>query len=259
VEQQSASQFEKLNVKRAYQAVSQAIEDGILNGKFKPGHQLPSEFDLASQFGVNRSTVREGLRLLEQNGLVAREAGKRLHITLPRYRDLSSRMTRAMIMHQITFRELWEVAIVLEPAAAAAAALSNDPIMIETLENNLHKTRQTLDSGDSILALDLEFHKLIAEFTNNRALVLAREPVGMLLLPAFEAVLPMLPKAGERLLEAHGIILDALRTNNADRAATWMRKHIEDLKRGYEVAGINIDRPINKEPPVNTGSDLGSC
>lgn len=252
MEQQRTGQFEKLNVKNAYQVVSQVIENDILNGKFKPGDQLPSESDLASQFGVNRSTVREGLRLLEQNGLVAREAGKRLHITLPRYRDLSSRMSRAMIMHQVSFRELWDVAMALEPAAASAAALAADPSAIAVLEDNLRRTKEVLARGESILMLDLEFHKLIAEFTKNRVLVLAREPVGMLLLPAFGAVLPKLPKAGDRLVEAHGIILEALRTNDADLAATWMRKHIADLRRGYEIAGIDLDEPINHELPVDT-------
>ena len=252
MEPQVTAQFDKLNIPRAYQVVSQAIEKNILNGRFKPGDKLPSEKNLAAQFGVNRSTVREGLRLLEQNGLVAREAGKRLHVTLPRYQDLSSRMTRAMTMHQVTFQELWDVAMVLEPAAAAAAALAVDPSAIAALEDNLRETERVLERGESILALDLEFHKMIAEYSNNRVLVLAREPVGMLLLPAFGTVLPKLPKAGERLVEAHGVILEALRTRDPDRAATWMHKHIADLKRGYEIAGIDIYGPISAEPPEDT-------
>lgn len=245
------SHFDKLNIPRAYQVVSQSIEAEILKGRFKPGDQLPSESDLASQFGVNRSTVREGLRLLEENGLVARETGKRLHVTLPRYGDLSSRMTRAMIMHQITVRELWDLAMVLEPAAAAGAARVVGPDAISALENNLSKTEKALGQGKSILALDLEFHNLIADYSNNRALMLAREPVAMLILPAFETVLPHLPVAGDRLMEAHTIILDALRTREADRAATWMGKHIADLKRGYEIAGVDVDAPINREGAGN--------
>lgn len=245
--QPAPSHFDKLNVPRAYQVVSQAIEAEILKGNFKPGDQLPSECDLAAQFGVNRSTVREGLRLLEQNGLVAREAGKRLHVTLPRIGDLSSRMTRAMIMHQISFRELWDLAMVLEPAAAAGAALSAGAGEIAALEDNLQQTEAALARGESILALDLEFHNLIADYASNRALKLAREPVAMLLLPAFETVWPGLPKAGARLLQAHSIILDALRERDASTAADWMGKHIADLKRGYDIVGVDLDAPITGE------------
>jgi GntR family transcriptional repressor for pyruvate dehydrogenase complex len=247
VQQLQRARFDKLNLPPAYQVVSQAIETEILNGLFKPGEQLPSEIELASQFGVNRSTVREGLRLLEQNGLVAREAGKRLHVTLPRYRDLSSRMSRAMVLHQITFRELWDLAMVLEPAAAAAAALAANKDAIGALEDNLRRTEATARAGESVLSVDLEFHDLIARYANNRALVLAREPVAMLLLPAFETVLPNLPKANDRLIEAHTIILDALKARDVDRAETWMRKHIVDLRRGYEIVGIDVDTPINRD------------
>lgn len=245
--QPAASHFDKLNVPRAYQVVSQAIEAEILNGSFKPGDQLPSESDLAAQFGVNRSTVREGLRLLEQNGLVAREAGKRLHVTLPRIGDLSSRMTRAMVMHQITFRELWDLAMVLEPAAASGAAQAAGADQIAALEDNLRQTEAALARGESILALDLEFHNLLADYSSNRALMLAREPVAMLLLPAFETVWPGLPKAGARLMQAHTIILDALRVRDAAKAATWMGKHIADLKRGYDIVGVDLDAPIKRE------------
>lgn len=247
MEQTAPSHFDKLNVPRAYQVVSQAIETQILNGRFKPGDKLPSESDLASQFGVNRSTVREGLRLLEQNGLVAREAGKRLHVTLPRTRDLSSRMTRAMILHQITFRELWDVAMVMEPAAARAAAPVVGADDITELENNLRKTEAALQRSESILSLDMEFHNLIADYSQNRALRLAREPVAMLLLPAFETVWPDLPKAGARLMQAHTIILDALRTGDGETASIWMGKHIADLKRGYEIVGVDLDAPITRE------------
>ena len=53
-------------------------------------------------------------------------------------------MTRAMIMHQITFRELWDLAMVLEPAAAAAAAGTSDPDAIAALEDNLRETERAL-------------------------------------------------------------------------------------------------------------------
>ena len=238
--------FDRLNLAPAYQVVSNAIESEILAGRFKPGDLIPPEVDLAAQFGVNRSTVREGLRLLEQNGLVARKNGKRLQVTVPRTRDLASRMTRAMIMHEITFRELWDLAVLLEPAAATAASQVVDEEALATLEANLEETERALAEGRSILALDMAFHNLIADYSRNRALTLAREPVGMLLLPAFEAVFPLLPNAGTRLVEAHRIILDALRTGDGERAGEWMRKHIVDLKRGYEIAGVDADKPIER-------------
>ncbi len=46
------------------------LEDTIRNGELRPGDQLPSEADLVARFGVARTTVREALKLLEQDGLL---------------------------------------------------------------------------------------------------------------------------------------------------------------------------------------------
>ena len=73
------------------------------------------------QFGVNRSTVREGIRLLEQSGLVSREPSRRLSVAVPHYHRLATRMTRALILQQVTFRELWHTSRALEPAAVDQA------------------------------------------------------------------------------------------------------------------------------------------
>src|SRR5580698_1753995 len=115
-------QFEKLNVPSAYQVVSRELRRSIVSGDLKPGNQLPSEAELAEQFGVNRSTVREGIRQLENDGFVRREGRKRLCVSVPTSSDLAPRASRALVMHQVTFKELWEVARVLEPACAALCA-----------------------------------------------------------------------------------------------------------------------------------------
>ncbi len=101
-------QFEELNIPSAYQVVSREVRRMILSGALKASDQLPTESQLAKQFGVNRSTVREGIRQFENDGLVRREGRKRLCVTIPDQRDLAPRVIRTMVTHQVTFRELWE-------------------------------------------------------------------------------------------------------------------------------------------------------
>src|SRR5271170_7711056 len=128
-----------------YELIARAIEKQILNGDIAPGDVLPSETAFAAQFGVNRSTLREALRTLEQNGLVAREPGrKKLRVSAPRAVDLSRRFTSATIIQQISFEELCEAMEALEPASAAAAATRHDTEVLAKLEDNLIRTRQAL-------------------------------------------------------------------------------------------------------------------
>ncbi len=58
---------------------AEAIADGlraqIVNGKYGPGERLPSERELSARLGVNRSSVREALKKLEQLGMIAIRPG----------------------------------------------------------------------------------------------------------------------------------------------------------------------------------------
>lgn len=238
-------QFEKLNVLSAYQVVSRELRRLIVSGNLKPGDQLPSETELAEQFGVNRSTVREGIRQLENDGFVRREGRKRLCVSVPRSSDLAPRATRALVMHQVTFRELWEVARVLEPASAALAAVNRTEAQAAVLHDNIARMRASLDNATLCTQLDTEFHAAVAEGTHNAALLLSREPVGLLLYPAFDILHPLLPQALGRTVEAHTRIAAAILAHDTAEAETWMRKHIVDFRRGWEMANLSLDMRVD--------------
>jgi len=85
--------FRRINSTPAYRLVAEAIERKILAGRLKPGDPIGTESELVRQFGVNRSTVREGIRLLEHDGLIRRETNRRLSVGLPHYERLATRST----------------------------------------------------------------------------------------------------------------------------------------------------------------------
>jgi DNA-binding FadR family transcriptional regulator len=238
-------QFEKLNVPSAYQVVSRELRRMILRGDLKTGEQLPTESQLAEHFGVNRSTVREGIRQLENEGLVRREGRKRLCVTVPNQRDLAPRVIRTLVMHQVTFREVWEAALVLEPACASLCAQNRSDDLVRAIKNNLQSTRQFIDDARRCTELDTEFHSLVAEGARNKALLLSREPVGVMLNSAFDKLCPLLPQASGRMLRAHQQVAKAIGEGDSDEAALWMRKHIVDFRRGWEMASLSLDSAVD--------------
>ncbi len=148
--------------------------------------------------------------------------------------------------------ELWRLLMTLEPAAASLTAESAaegaiDGAQIAALEDNLARTRDAVERGSGVAELDKEFHGIIAKATGNRALMLAREPAVGLLFPAVETLMPRLPQAGLRLIAAHTRILEALKAGNAPEAETWMRKHIADFKRGYDLLQLDLDAPVRPD------------
>lgn len=242
----AAGRFARISSTPAYQMVADAIERQILSGRIRPGQPIGTEAALVKQFGVNRSTVREGIRLLEQGGLIRRESNRRLSAGSPHYERLATRMSRALVLNQVTFRELYEAAMVMHTATAEAAAERATPQVLEELEANLAMTQRVADDPAAVTELDAEFHTLIGKASQNRVLQLAREPANLLIYPTTELILRNVKQATARLIRAHRMILDALHTHDQDASRAWVRRHLNDWRKGFELAGKDLDQPIEQ-------------
>lgn len=253
---EDTSMFSRLHLAPAYKQVSSEIERSIVSGQLQPGMPLPTEQSLAERFGVHRSTVREAIRQVEQEGLLQRREGRRLFVALPGLYDLAPRAARMLLLQQTTFEELWQVAVTLEPLAAQLAALQAAPEDLEALAENTARTAalqaeagETSVHNQQLVELDIEFHALVGRASHNRALMLAREPISLLYNPTLLQIHDRLPQSRARNLVAHRAIVDALQRRDAAAAAEWTRKHMVDFRRGFEMTGLDMQSPIAKAHP----------
>jgi GntR family transcriptional repressor for pyruvate dehydrogenase complex len=251
---QATAPFERIKSRPAYELVAEAIERKILAGRLKPGDPVGTESELVKQFGVNRSTVREGIRLLEQSGLVSREPSRRLSVAAPHYHRLATRMTRALILQQVTFRELWHTSRALEPAAVDQAMDNATDEDLALLAANVDKTRKVARDAAAVAELDGEFHRLITQAAHNRVLLLAKEPSSMLVRPTTAFIIFNNPGGIPRLIEAHGHILDALHRRDRDKGRLWVDRHLRDWKAGFERSGMDLDSPVDRIDLASLGA-----
>ena len=242
---QAGEKFDRIAVIPAYQLVADAIEREILARRIRPGEPIGTEAQLVKQFGVNRSTVREGIRLLEQSGLIHRDLSRRLTAVLPHYNRLATRMSRAMQLHEVTFRELWEATIALEVKTVEQAAEYATAEELDELEANVTTTEHASRDPASVAELDTQFHSLIAKASHNRVLQLAREPSSLLIFPTTEIILRKVKEGVPRLIQAHQMIVDAVRKGDKELSRLWMLRHIKDWRKGFERAGKKVDQPID--------------
>jgi DNA-binding FadR family transcriptional regulator len=238
--------FEKIEILPAYRQVADAIEAQIMKGEIKPEEPIGTEADLVAQFGVNRSTVREGIRLLEQSGMLRRWEKRRLYVSLPGYDKLATRISRSLVLHKVTFRELVETLEILEPNTIAMAAKNITNEQLDRMAKNIEQTEELLEDRDMLSKLDMEYHSLIAEAADNKVFLLAREPAGLLIYPATQYIFEAVPEAPSRLLDAHKKMFEALKTKDVEQARTWMDKHVRDFVKGLLRTGANLDGPIAK-------------
>ena len=228
-----------------YEQVAAILEAEIISGRLPIGSLLPIEADLAEALGVNRSTLREGLRALEGSGLVTRVAAKRLQISAPNPAQVAITNARALGLRGARFIDLWEVQMQLEPFLASLAAVRITEAHKHELESILAPLPNILEDDSKVIAHDLEFHAFLGKCAANAALELACGPASILLFSATKDLYRALPAARHRLAQAHQMIAHAIVKGEAEAAETWMRRHIADFKRGYELAGFDTLAPID--------------
>lgn len=242
----AAEIFDRIKVPSAYQLVADAIEAEIVAGRLQPGDEIGTEAELVRQFGVNRSTVREGIRVLEQGGLVQREAGRRLYVCPPQVSALSSRMSRAMVLAHVTFRELYETTMVLQLAGIEGAVAHAEESDLAALEGLQAQMIAALADPIRLCGLHTEFHASIARASRNRVLELAREPAALLFFPTTELICRRVPEGPGRIVAAHRHMIDAIRARDAEMAALWMRRHVNDWRKGFERAGGDMEESVER-------------
>lgn len=239
--------FEPLGHEPAYRRLSAVIERRIVSRSLREGEALPAETDLARQFGVNRSTVREALRNLESAGLVARRRGsKRLFVSRPATETIVNDVSRALLLRDVTPRDVWEAMMLFEPEMAALAALRRRDEDLERIAA-LHAALASSAAGDArSVELVSDFFQALGHAARNPVLTLAEQPLSRLLAPSLARLIDQVPQARRRILDAQRKILAALRARDDGEARRWMQNHVRDFQRGYEIAGIAMDEPVSR-------------
>ncbi|MEL7030225.1 MAG: FCD domain-containing protein [Pseudomonadota bacterium] len=238
-------QFAPIAREPAYLKVYKAIETDIREGRLAPGAFLPTETELAGQFDVHRSTVREGIRLLEQEGLIRRGAAKRLIVSRPQTSELAATASRGLALSGVTFLEAWQTLALVQPEAARLAAEQVDAVALDRFERSLAAFRAAPATDDEATVRAAgRFFDDIAACVENQVLAMMLQSLNLLVGPSLRRVLPAAPNARRRILRAQQEIIRAFADGDGARAADWMRKHVEDLKRGYEVAGVDLTSDV---------------
>ena len=240
----AATEFEPIRVEPAYRKVAAALLERITDRTISEGARLPPEIELARQFGVHRGTVREALRELESNGVLKRQRGSKLMmVTRPARGTVAAGVSRALALHDVSFHDVWEALTALEPPIAATAARKRTAADLERLDSIVARLDDDLDTAAAV-AQSADFFRAVGEATANGVFMLAHEPLVQLLVPSLEAMISQVPQARRRIAEAQKKLLMAIRDRSPTLASDWMAKHIRDFRRGFEIAGIELERQV---------------
>ncbi len=211
---------------RLSKSVTDALLAGIARGDFKPGDQLPTEQELMAAHSVGRNTVREAMQGLRTLGLV--EIRPRLGARVLDGTAQSTLATSAIsaLLQDNTIAELYDVRLILEPAAAARAARNRTDDDLAAIRRSLTHFRVAHETGDNVFEADIAFHQAVATASGNAVLARVLAPMSDLLAVARKAT-GTVPAAVERALHEHEAIAAAIEARASRRAHDAMTTHIE--------------------------------
>jgi len=237
--------FEPLDHAPAYARLAETLRMRILGRELEPGSALPTETELARQFAVNRSTVREALRNLQSAGLLERRGGgKKLFVSRPAVSAVGGGLSEALSLHDARFADVWEALLAMEPAIAAAAARRRRADQVEELATIAREfAAADLPADQAVDRVGL-FFRAVGRASGNPVFVIANEPLVQLVEPGLAIIIDRLPQARRRIATAQAALVDAIRRRASGAAATWMRRHVEDFRRGFEAAGLPMETVV---------------
>ena len=218
-----ADHVKPIRLPSAPQAAAQAIRDAITIGTLQPGQRL-IEQKLAASLGIGQPTLREALKELEYEGFVRKVPQKGTYITTFDKRDC---------------RELLEVRMSLEPLAVERAAAKLTPEVEKELSRLVAGMKAAAETFDvpKFFACDAEFHRQIANLSNNRRLAKTLETLLSQLL--VYGTLGRNPDSSKELLHGaaqHRRILAGLATRNPSTArAVFITETLKHWNDNFEV------------------------
>ncbi len=179
--------FAPATTQRASDVIYQQIYEKIASGELKTGDRLPSERELADQFHRSRPSVREALRMLQQNKLIKIAVGVNggaivQGISL----ESAEQPLRELIsIGVISPRELAEYRTYNDRTCAHLAAQYHTPEDAAALREIVTRYGEAIRDSKKLSAIDLEFHKMLARSSHNRLCILMTDVVASLCIRMF--------------------------------------------------------------------------
>lgn len=158
--------YQPIQSERLYERIVDQIERRILAGDLKVGDQLPSERELAEQFTVSRTAVREAIKALREKGLVEIYLGRGTFV-IGSAATLVRNSLGLLLKGDNGFAHLVEVREILEPEIAALAATRITEEYIAAMTEAVNTMDTALDDVEAFVEADLDFHLALAEGTQN--------------------------------------------------------------------------------------------
>jgi DNA-binding FadR family transcriptional regulator len=240
--------------------ISHELITGIVRGDFPSGAELPSEDQLAREFGVSRPVIREAVKHLSVLGLVESRQGRSTRVApyeawnhfAPEL--LAARRETGAV--EDVLLELLELRRMIEVEAAGLAATRATPEDLVAMEAALVELDEGLDDPTRFTRGDIAFHDTILRATRNHLVPRLFQVLRPLLEFGREISVSTRPQ-GPRVSQAgHRAVFEAIRAGSAAEAQRLMEDHLSwtaNLDFSERAIRLALRERQEQRPPAREG------
>lgn len=220
--------------RRRYEDLVDTISEAIRRGELAPGTRLASERDLAEQFAVSRSTVREAMKVLASRGLIEIESGGNF-VRKTSLVQVARQITDLVIVSTGDLLHLLEVRRILETQAVRLAVeRATETDLMEIYETMLSHEKAQLSGADSdIHPLDSQFHFSLVRAAQNPLLTEFMQVIRDFMGGPYSRYRRVLVGEKERIpmwLQQHRRIYQAISERDPEAAAAAVEEHLRSVE-----------------------------
>lgn len=217
--------FASMKQGKGAQQIADRVRDAVLGGELQVGERLPPERELIRLTGYSRAVVREGLRILEAEGLVALHAGRNggAVIERPNADRFAATLDVLLGLDSIGAKEVSEVLSMFETRIVELAVDRISAHDIEDLRRTITRIEEDPTDVERVRIESNRFHILLAEATRNRMLALLTRVIR-------QVVIRMDHESHDtsalQIARAHQRILDAIVAGDVETAKRRALRHL---------------------------------
>lgn len=203
------------------------VKSLIATGAISPGSKFPPERKLAKEFGVNRASVRQVLKVLEIMGVLSQRVGDGTYLSQSAEAILHEPIDFLVLIDDLSQHELFETRLMMEPELTARAAERATAEDLSALRNAIFSMERSKNTRERLNA-DMAFHDAIFRASGNRICHLLFRGIHRTMLMSMNQLSNRVSL--ERPLMFHRRIYAAIRERNPEDARRAMEEHIVDAR-----------------------------
>ncbi|HEX6923752.1 MAG TPA: FadR/GntR family transcriptional regulator [Bacillales bacterium] len=213
-----------------YEEIVQKIEEQIYNGSLEEGDKLPSERELAEEYGVSRNVIREAIGTLREKGFIVVKQGKGAYVTKQNNGVVTETLSRVLRGEDSTGEDILEVRESLEIAIIRKAVYKAVPENIENLKAIYQNMEEKRHYVNQFIEEDARFHRTLAEATQNQIFPLLIDSFYELTEGSIFSLTRLTPYSVDDAQKHHWNLIKAIEGGDEESAVFTIQGHIELLR-----------------------------